>query len=386
MKRSVYAWCVVGIALGSMVGCDQAALDGEGIPGWLLDGLLSGDGSSRPSGDGASVGAVAGESVSETAGTMAPLAGDGQQEGLAAETAAETDSGLTPADFGEVIRVASGFELAESPLWDHCAQRLIFTDVVGADGNGEILALGVNEEVSVLVRDTANANGMAFDVDGSLVVVQMGRGGNLARFDANGQLQAVATAPVDLHTPDDVIIRSDGAIYFTDGEFAPIGSALGLLQSLPVYLLAPGSSELTPVTSARGPNGIELSPDERYLYVNAYSRGTVLRYDVAADGSLSGERELVAGLGTADSLCLDAEGNLYIAAQSGVVVTGPDGREITRIALPESSLTGATNCGFGGPEGTTLYITTFSSLYKIEAAPIPGLDWVVNRERARCGE
>jgi gluconolactonase len=283
--------------------------------------------------------------------------------------------------------VHNGFTLAESPLWDHCGQQLLFTDVQGGAGeNGVIHTLSASDELGVLMSDTTNANGIALDIDGSLILAQMGGGGHLSRRRTDGTVEPLEPAgSPNLHTPDDVIVRSDGTIYFSDGDFYPIGSLLGYASRLPVYVLKPGATALVNAGSISGPNGLELSADERTLFASAYGADTIMKFSVADDGSLTAAGMLINGLNMTDSLCLDAAGNVYIGMQTGLQVVAPDGTKIKHIPIPGyTATTGTTSCTFGGADGTTLYITSWTTLYRITGMPIPGQDWLTNRERSGC--
>jgi gluconolactonase len=121
------------------------------------------------------------------------------------------------------------------------------------------------------------------------------------------------------------------------------------------------------------PNGIELTRDEKTLYIASYLDENVYRYDVAADGSLGTRRVFLGNIDDADSLCLDAAGNLYVGASAGLRIYRPDASAVGTIAMPTGDK--VTNCAFGGADGRTLYITAWKTLWSIEAMPIPGLEW-----------
>jgi gluconolactonase len=286
------------------------------------------------------------------------------------------EAGAIGAPVQVTVDVMPALSLAESPVWDPCEQRLLFPDV-----NASAIYALKDGKVSTIAKDTNNANGMALDLDGSLILAQMGPvPGHLARLDRSGVITVIEPpGSPTLHTPDDVVVRSDGMIYFTDGEFPPVG---GLnFSPLPIYSLAPGGSMLVNAAMVAGPNGIELSPDEHTLYVDAYLAGSVMQFAVAADGSLTPGAALATGLSAADSLCLDDAGNLYVGVSGGLQVLRPDGSKVTLI--PIATPPGVTNCTFGD-DGKTLYITAWSALWRIEGMPIPGLDWVANQDRVKC--
>jgi gluconolactonase len=192
-----------------------------------------------------------------------------------------------------------------------------------------------------------------------------------------------------LHTPDDVVVRSDGTIYLSDGDFCPIGNLLGYATSLPVYTIKPGSNMLMNSGMVKGPNGIELSPDEKFLYVNGYGEGNIYRFNVMPDGTVTKQDSpFVSGLTDPDSMCLDAAGNIYVAVSTGIQVLKPDGSKVKLIPVTATAgscgKAGMTNCTFGGDDGKTFYITAWTQIFKIDNMPIPGLDWVVGKQRAKC--
>jgi gluconolactonase len=285
---------------------------------------------------------------------------------------------LTASQLGHPTRITTpvALSLAEGLLWDPCAHQLLFVDVTAS----KIYTLTSDDQIALFASNTGNANGMAFAPDGALILVQMARPGHVSRRDKDGTITPLEPAGSRLHTPDDVIVRSDGVIYFTDGDFPPVGGFD--TAPLPVYALLPGASQLLNGGSVPGPNGIELSPDEKTLYVDAYYQGAVVKYSVMPDGSINEGAPLATGLRNPDSLCLDAAGNLYVAVSTGLQVLRPDGSSVGLISVPVT--TGVTNCTFGGQDGTTLYITAWTTIWKIPMMPIPGLEWSVNTRRLRC--
>jgi gluconolactonase len=293
---------------------------------------------------------------------------------------------LDPAAIGMPAKIADGFSLAESPLWDPCGDRLLFADV-SATGGGKINAVDANGTVTEFMSNTGNTNGMAWDIDGSLILAQMT--GHVARRDRAGMVTQIDPPMSNLHTPDDVTVRSDGTIYLSDGDFCPIGTLLGYSSALPVFTIKPNTTTLINSGTVRGPNGIELSPDEKVLYVSGYGEGSIYRFDVMPDGMIMKQPQaLITGLSDSDSMCLDAAGNLYVAVRSGIQVLSPEGDKIKLIPVtaPAGSCTkaGMTNCTFGGKDGKTLYITSWTTLFKIDDMPIPGLEWFIGQKRAKC--
>ena len=290
---------------------------------------------------------------------------------------------LTAEQIGEPMRLSNMQELAEGPVWDHCGKQMLFTDVE----HKVIHKIGADGMIGDFKTGTNYVNGIAFDMLGRLVMAEMGgsSGGRVSRIEKDGTIKVLADKDPDgrpLNTTDDVIVRSDGTIYFTDPVIMHGPRPTSSLTAKPLYRLTkdePGMVIEEDTLSL--PNGVDLSPDEKTLYVAAFLGGSVVKYDVAPDGSLSNRKTFLNGVTNPDSMCLDAAGNVYVGVSSGLVIVAPDGTRIKSIRM--STNNGVTNCGFGGADGKTLYITAWQSLWKIDNMPIPGLDWTVN-QRIQC--
>ena len=367
---------------GSAAGSSGAPLGGgsgtiSAGNGGTISAGGSGTGVSGTSGGG-SGGMAGGEPAAGTDGSAGSDGGDGGNGSTDPVSYPTLDANV----IGAPMMITTGFTLAESPLWDHCGKQLLFVDVQGGTGSrGAILTMSPAGMGGVLLDGTNNTNGIAFDIDGSIIMSVMGDGGHLARRDKAGTVTNIEPAGgPNLHTPDDVTVRADGTIYFSDGDFYPIGNLLGSTSLLPVFILKPGATALENAGTVSGPNGIELAPGEKTLYVSAYGAGVVQKFAVADDGSLTKGDPLISGLDKNDSMCVDAAGNVYIGVSTGLQVVRPDGMKVKLIPIPSAT----TSCGFGGDDGKTLYITSWTTLYKVDAMPIPGNDWVVNKDRVPC--
>jgi gluconolactonase len=318
-------------------------------------------------------------------GAPAAAGMSGSDAATGAADAATTYPPLEFTQIGAPAVIARGYSLSEGPLWDHCAQRLLFVDV---DKSSLFqLQAGI---VSTLSTDTGCANGLAFDLHGVLLMAQMGcdKPGKVSRRDRSGTVTLILDkGPMGaaMHTPDDIVVRSDGTIYFTDGDFTHAKhtqSSSVKTTSLPIYRIAPDGS-LVQEAEIIGPNGIDLSLDEKTLYVASYFNNQVLRFDVAPDGSLKAATAFVSDATEADSFCLDVQGNMYVGTKQGLLVVGADGTKLGTIPLKSFEATrSVTSCDFGGSDGKTLYVTARSTLAKIEGMPIPGRTWLVNEPLA----
>jgi gluconolactonase len=273
----------------------------------------------------------------------------------------------------------------EGPVYFEDEAALYFTTVprAGVDGTPSVqikrLSLEQPDDVSVLVEDARGANGMAADRTGALIVCEQGshrQAARISRVDrATGEAEAVVEGwrGMQLNSPNDVVVASNGAIWFTDPSY-------GYLQGFRpppeggdyVYRHDPATGETAVVAdSFDKPNGIALSPDERTLYVTdsganqepgSYYAGRahhIKAFDVLDGRRLSGERLFaVVAPGFPDGLKVDRDGRVYASSFSGVQVFAPDGERLGEIIVP-----GAVNFCFGGPERDLLLITTDAAVW-----------------------
>jgi gluconolactonase len=185
--------------------------------------------------------------------------------------------------------------------------------------------------------------------------------------------------------PNDLVIRSDGAIYFTDSDFGLRGSSKSPQKELDfngVYLVKDGKTTLLLDSKTLGgfPNGITLSPDEKYLYLSS-GFTKMMRYELAADGTLgTGTVFFSGGEGIVDGMKTDNDGNLYSTGGAGpgaVRISSPQGKHLGTLHLPVSNREPrqqicATNVAFGDADGKSLFITACTALYRIRVK-VPGL-------------
>jgi gluconolactonase len=281
-----------------------------------------------------------------------------------------------------VEKVATGFTFTEGPLW-RPQGVLWFSDVPG----NMVRSLTSSGEVKVMIEKAGGTeastpgafvgpNGMIADKDGTVLLCQHGKR-RIVRVARDMSM----TPYIDqfeghrLNSPNDLVYRSDGALYFTDPPYGLSGQDADPAKDLKfnaVFLYAKG--KLTPViTDLNRPNGIALSPDEKTLYVsNSDERKRFwMKYDVGADGTLSKGR-MFCDLGSAkeqgipDGMKVDSKGNVYATGPEGVWVFSPSGKHLGAIHPGET----AANCAWGD-DGKTLYITASTSVYRIRVK-IPG--------------
>lgn len=294
---------------------------------------------------------------------------------------------LDPSQFGTPTVISSDLKLAEGPVWDPCGKRLLFSDV----NDRKIHSFVPGGEIGTYLDDTNYTNALVFDPFGYLLMAEMGggNGGRITRLSPDKQVEVLVDKNPDggkLRTTDDLTLRSDGTIYFTDPiiSHGPYLNDLGSLGTHAIYRLkpgAPGARDVVKEGQGLLPNGIRLSRDEKTLYVATYQGGEVLQFAVADDGSLTRMDNLATGFDSTDSMCLDIAGNLYVGVRGGLQVLSPDGTKVHLIPVTANART--TNCGFGGPDGKTLFITAWSALLQLDNAPVPGLDWYKN-QKLKC--
>ena len=273
-----------------------------------------------------------------------------------------------------VERLATGLRWAEGPVWFGDARHLLVSDIP----NNRILKW--EEEtgaVSVFRRPSHFANGNTRDREGRLVTCEHG-GRRVTRTEHDGTVTVLMDRfeGKRLNSPNDVVVKSDGSIWFTDPPFGLLGDYEGARaeQELPqnLYRLDPATGQATVLDDAvAGPNGLAFSPDERVLYVveSRASPRNILAYDVTGDGTRITRRRVLinAGPGTPDGFRLDEDGNLWCGwgmgtpDLDGVMVFSAGGEPIGRIQLPER----CANLCFGGPKRNRLFMAASQSVYAL---------------------
>lgn len=265
-----------------------------------------------------------------------------------------------------VEAVATGFGFTEGPIWHPYDKHLTFSDMPGDEMRRWTPAGGV-----VSFRKPSHmANGNTYDRQGRMLTCEHATS-RVTRTAADGAITVLAThyQGKQLNSPNDIVVNSDGAIYFTDpmyGRMPYYGverpSELGFQG---VYRMAEDGSGLTLLADDFAqPNGLCFSRDETRLYVNDTERGHIRVFDVADDGSLSGGAMWAdvtgSGQGAPDGLKLDRDGNLYCCGPAGVHVFAPDGHALGVIHVPEVTA----NFTWGGDDLATIFFTASSTLYR----------------------
>jgi gluconolactonase len=291
---------------------------------------------------------------------------------------------IIPAD-ARIEKVAEGFTFGEGPVWDP-AGSLLFSD----PNENVIYRWSPDEGVSVFRAKSGysggdigrygqpGSNGLTFDPEGRLTIDQHGNR-QVVRLEKNGVVTVLADRFEGrrLNSPNDLVYRSDGTLYFTDPPFGLPAFFDDPAKELPysgVFAWRDGELRLV-ASDLAGPNGLAFAPGERFLYVTNWDpeKKVVMRYPVAADGSLgTGEVffDMTAAPGeeALDGIKVDQAGNLFVSGPGGAWIISPSGRHLGTVKAPELPA----NFAWGDADGRTLYMTARSGLYRIRTN-IPGI-------------
>jgi gluconolactonase len=254
----------------------------------------------------------------------------------------------------------------EGPVWVAGKSVLLFSDVTFTSpiNPSQMWELTPPSTTATFMADSGT-NGMA--VDGSGVVYACShKVQGIVKLDF---ATAKFTTVVDnyqgkkFNSPNDLVLRSDGTIYFTDPDFQ-IGNRTSETGKKGVYRVSPSGTASLVDDTFKEPNGITLSPDETVLYVADYNANVIRTFKVAADGSTSGMKDF-ATVTSPDGLAVDCLGNLYVAqggTASSIQILSPSGSKGATLAVGSS----LSNLAFGGSDGKTLYITAGKALYSLD--------------------
>jgi gluconolactonase len=309
-------------------------------------------------------------------------------------------------DFGEVVRVdpaanaiipadakveklAGDFQFVEGPVWVHSKGQgyLLFSDIpanvirkwdpkgvsvfleksgfTGADASN----VGGQTNNGFGMVNLIGSNGITLDKQGRIVFCQHGDR-QISRLEKNGERTVLAShyEGKRLNSPNDLVFKSDGSLYFTDPTAGLRLQDKDPAKELPfngVYRLVKGKVELLSKDFAR-PNGIAFSPDEKYLYVNDTTKKIIMRFDVQPDGGVTNGQVITdmnsdPAPGAPDGMKVDQKGNIYCTGPSGFWIMTPDGKHIATVKTKELPA----NLNWGDDDGKTLYLTARTGLYRI---------------------
>ena len=310
--------------------------------------------------------------------------GIGQVETRVIRKDSGLDALLTPGT--KIEKLAGGFLFTEGPVWDRDGSYLLFSD----PNNNLIYRWTPDGEVSVYRTHSGytgmnvgeysqpGSNGLTLDKQGRLTINEHGNR-RVTRLEKNGVLTVLADRYDGrrLNSPNDLVYRSDGALYFTDPPFGLPKFFADPRKELPysgVFCLINGKLKLVS-TDLGGPNGLAFSPDEKYLYVDNwdFKKKTIMRYEVQPDGTLLNGKVFFdateePGEDAWDGMKVDQLGNLYLSGPGGLWIVSPAGKHLGTIIGPEHPH----NMAWGDQDGKTLYMCAQTGLYRIRFK-VPGI-------------
>ena len=282
----------------------------------------------------------------------------------------------------KIFKIAEGFKFTEGPVWDRNGGFLLFSDPnnntiykYSPEGNGTLTVFREKsgyEGADIAEYGQPGSNGLTFDRDGRLTINQHGNR-RVVRLESDGQLTVLADKfeGKRLNSPNDLVYRSDGTLYFTDPPFGLpkfFKDPRKELDFSGVFAVKDGKIMLA-TKDLSGPNGLAFSPDEKFFYVDNWDdhKKIVMRYEVQPDGSLKNGKLFfdMTSAGTEDALDgmkIDKAGNLYVSGPGGLWILSPQGKHLGTIIGPKHPH----NFTWGDADGKTLYLCARSGLYQMK--------------------
>ncbi len=275
-----------------------------------------------------------------------------------------------------ILELADGFGgdqgPAEGPLWWKEGGYLLFSDI----HNNRRMKYTPGQSAEVFQEPTNRANGLTRDLQGRLVACEHDSR-RVTRQELDGSITVIASSFQGrrLNRPNDVVVKSDGSIYFTDPWTSPLPAEQWDLTFSGVYRVTPDLGTITLLISDFiVPNGLMFSPDESILYINDSRRGHIRSFEVMPNGTLAKQTDKVIidltgrEPGVPDGMKVDIEGNIYTGGSGGLYILDPSGKKLGMI---NHGATATTNLAFGGDDWKTLYFTSRNHLGSVKVN-IPG--------------
>ncbi len=267
---------------------------------------------------------------------------------------------------------------AEGPLWWKEGGYLLFSDI----NDNRRMKYTPGQGTVEFKKPTNGANGLTRDIQGRLVACE-GAGRRVIREEHDGTITVIASSFQGrrLNRPNDVVVKSDGAIYFSDPNTGNAVPDQTDLTYAGVYRVSPDLGTITVlVNDFITPNGLAFSPDESVLYINDSRRRHIRAFDMAPNGTLARQSDRVfaelggAEPGVPDGMKVDSAGNVYCGGSGGLWILDSRGRKLGRIVHGQPQ---TTNIAFGGPDWKTLYFTNWNFLgsvnLRIAGMPVPAV-------------
>ena len=262
-------------------------------------------------------------------------------------------------------QIATGFGFTEGPIW--CGDYLLFSDIP----QNRIICwrnYSYGPEVTTFRSPSGNSNGLTLDKGGRLIACESTTR-RITRTEVDGSITVLAERYQGkrINSPNDVVVRSDGSIYFTDPyagfRLPPLGKELSYNG---VFRIAPDGELVLLVDDFKMPNGLAFSPDESVLYINDTRQRHIRAFDVSPDGSVSNGRVFIEMQGeepgAPDGMKVDQQGNVYCTGPGGFWIMEPGGKCLGRVTLPELP----SNFNWGDSDRKTFYITARTSVYRVK--------------------
>ena len=267
-------------------------------------------------------------------------------------------------------RLATGFRFTEGPVWFSENRYLLFSDIPAS----RIYKLTAKGKVEIYRTPSGNSNGLTRDRQGRLIACEHSTR-RVTRTEPDGSITVLASAFKNqpLNSPNDVVVKRDASLYFTDPPFGiQLNQQVQPIQG--VYRLSSDGQDLRVVVhDFERPNGLAFSPDETTLYIDNSSQHRHIRaYDVQPDGTLRNGRLFhdmeILEPGAPDGMKVDTKGHIFCTGPRGIWVFDPKGQHLGTILTPET----AANCAWGDDDLCSLYITATTSIYRIRVTN-PGI-------------
>jgi gluconolactonase len=284
----------------------------------------------------------------------------------------------------KIEKVAEGFQFVEGPVWYRPSGYLLFSDIPGnvimkwspADGATVFRAHIFEGEYPAGAQ--VGSNGLTLDQQGRIIAAEHGNR-RVSRIAQDGKLTVLADRFEGrrLNSPNDVVVKRNGDIYFTDPPFGLLRPGQGLQDALKsplreldfngVFRISAAGKVEAVAKDLSLPNGLAFSPDEKKLYVANSADKSWSVYDVKPDGRLTNGRIFYdanqeTAPGVPDGMKVDTAGNIWATGPGGILVISPQAKLLGVILFPEVPA----NCAWGGTNGKTLYVTARTGLYRIQ--------------------
>ena len=286
----------------------------------------------------------------------------------------------------KIFKLAEGFKFTEGPIWVNNGAYLLFSDpnsniIYKYTSDGQLSVFREPSGYSgadIAEYGQPGSNGLTLDREGRLTINEHGNH-RVTRIEKDGTETVLADSYQGkrLNSPNDLVYRSDGTLYFTDPPFGLPKFFDDPRKELPfsgVYSIHKGKLQLIS-KDLTGPNGIAFSPDQKYLYVGNWdeNKKVVMRYEANADGTLSNGKVFfdmtsAPGEDALDGIKVDQEGNLYVSGPGGLWVISPEGKHLGTIIAPKHIY----NMAWGDEDGKTLYVCARGTLYRMKLN-LPGV-------------